>query len=71
MEAGKATGRGSTPPPGDAWTVLSHLLTGFLLLGGIGWGLDQLLDTRLFLPIGLLAGGAASIGLIYIRFGKS
>jgi hypothetical protein len=56
MEADQPTGGGVTPPPGDAWNALSFLLTGFLLFGGIGWGLDALLGTRWFTPVGLLAG---------------
>jgi F0F1-type ATP synthase assembly protein I len=71
MEADRPTGQGRTPPPGDAWNALSFLLTGFLLFGGIGWGLDTLLGTRWFLPIGLLVGGAASVYLVYVRYVKS
>ena len=56
------------PPPAEGWTVLSHLLSGFLVFGGIGWALDALFDVRWFLLVGLLAGGAASFGLIYIRY---
>jgi len=52
----------------EGWTVLSHLLSGFLLLGGIGWGIDLLLGARWVLLVGLLLGGAASFALIYIRY---
>ena len=68
MEAGRRTGGGGTPPPGDAWNALSFLLTGILLFGGIGWGLDTVFDTRWCTPVGLLAGGAAAVYLIYIRY---
>ena len=70
MAAERPTGGSSTPPPGDAWNALSFMLTGFLLFGGIGWGLDALLGTRWLLPVGLLAGGAASGYLIYVRYVK-
>ncbi len=66
--------RGGTqdpPPPADAWTALSYLLSGFLLFGAIGWGLDALLGARFFLPAGLLFGGAASLYLIYVRYVRS
>ena len=45
-------------------------ITGVLLFGGIGWGLDtSARTTRWFLPVGLLLGGAASfMYLIYIRY---
>ena len=68
MEAGRRTGGGATPSPGDAWNALSFLLTGILLFGGIGWGLDTLFDTRWCTPVGLLAGGTAALYLIYIRY---
>lgn len=73
MEPGQSHRGGGTqpPPPSDAWTALSYLLSGFLLFGGIGWGLDALLGTRVITPVGLLAGGAASLYLIYIRYVKS
>lgn len=71
MEADRRPGEGRTPPPGDAWNVLSFLLSGFLLFGGIGWGLDTLFGTRWLLPIGLLAGGAAAVYLVYVRYVQS
>lgn len=55
-------------PPSEAWTVFSHLVTGFLLFGGLGWGADALLGTRWFLLVGLLLGGVASFALIYVRY---
>ena len=57
-----------TPSVNEGWTVLSHLLSGIFVFGGLGWGLDALLGTRWFLLVGLLAGGAASFALIYIRY---
>jgi hypothetical protein len=72
MEQDQPRGQSTrTPPPGEAWTALSYLLSGFLLFGGIGWGLDTLLGAKVLLPAGLLAGGAASLYLIYLRYVKS
>ena len=72
MEPDQSRGGGAkTPPPDSAWTALSYLLSGFLLFGAAGWGLDALLGTGAFLPVGLLFGGAASVYLIYIRYVKS
>lgn len=68
MEVDRPTGGGAAPPPGDAWNVLSFLLAGFLLYGGIGWGLDTVFGTRWLLPVGLLVGGAAAAYLIYVRY---
>ncbi len=55
----------------DAWTALSYMLTGPLCYGLVGWGLDEWLGTVLFLPLGLVGGGAASVYLIYVRYVKS
>ena len=60
-----------TPQPAEAWTALSHLLTGILLFGGIGWAVDALFDLRGFTAAGLLVGAAASMYLIYVRYVKS
>ena len=70
MEADRSTGGNDTPPPGDAWNALSFLLSGILLFGGIGWGLDALFGTRWVTPVGLLAGGTAAVYLIYVRYGR-
>lgn len=68
-DAGPTSSGGSVHRPvSEGWTVLSHLLTGLLLLGGVGWGIDAVLGTRWFLLVGLLLGGAASFALIYIRY---
>lgn len=54
----------------DAWVVLSYLLTGVFLFGGIGWGLDHLLGTTFLIVVGLLAGASLSLYVIYVRFGR-
>lgn len=55
----------------DAWTVLSYVLSGPLVYGGLGWALDQWFGTPFLLPLGLLGGGAASVYLVYVRYVKS
>ena len=68
--AAGTTSRGGSahPSAAEGWTVLSHLLSGFLVFGFLGWGLGELTGSRWFLLVGLLLGGAASFGLIYIRY---
>jgi hypothetical protein len=72
-KAGGATGHkpDDAPPPAEAWTALSHLLSGILLFGGIGWAVDALFDLRGFVVAGLLTGTATSMYLIYLRYVKS
>ena len=71
MKADRSTGGGATPPPGEARNPQSYHKSRFLLFCGIGWGLDALFGTRWGTPVGLLAGGAASVYLIYVRYVKS
>lgn len=54
----------------EGWSALSHLLSGVLLWGGVGWLLDAWLDTVAFFPIGLVLGAAAGIGLVWLRYSK-
>jgi F0F1-type ATP synthase assembly protein I len=52
-----------------AWKSFSYLVTGPLLYGGIGWLLDRWLGTEFLLPVGLVAGMALSLYLIWFRYG--
>jgi F0F1-type ATP synthase assembly protein I len=65
---------GQPPKPtrgaNDGWAVLSTLFGGFLVWGGVGWLIDKWLDTKFFLPIGLLIGKAASLYLIVKKYGS-
>ena len=51
------------------WNVVSYLISGPVLFGGIGWALDHWLDTGLFTPLGILAGMALSLYLVWVRYG--
>lgn len=50
--------------------ILSYLISGLLFYGGLGWLADRWLNTTLWLPIGLIAGTAASTYLVIKRFGR-
>ena len=51
-----------------AWTILSYLISGPLLYGGLGWMLDLWLGTDFIVAIGLLGGMALSFYVINRRF---
>ncbi|MET0862985.1 MAG: AtpZ/AtpI family protein [Nakamurella sp.] len=53
----------------EGWAVLSTLISGFVIFGGIGWLLDQWWGTRLMVPIGLIVGMALSIYAVVKQFG--
>jgi F0F1-type ATP synthase assembly protein I len=54
----------------EGWAVLSTLISGFVVFGGIGWLLDRWWDTHLMVPIGLILGMALSIYAVVMQFGR-
>lgn len=50
--------------------VLSYLISGVLLYGGLGWVGDHFLGTGFLLPIGIVAGAAFGVYVIIRRFGR-
>lgn len=52
-----------------ATSVTAYLISGPVVFGGAGWGLDHWLDTGFFIVIGLLAGMALSLYVIWLRYG--
>ncbi len=52
------------------WSIVGYLLSGLVIWGGIGWGVDNWLDTSYFVLVGLLLGAGASIYLVWLRFGR-
>jgi len=55
----------------DGWGILSYLITGIFLWGGLGWLGDTLLGTAFLLPVGLLSGAALALYTIYLRYGQT
>lgn len=51
--------------------MLSTLIAGFVVWGGIGWLLDHWWGTRLMTPLGLLIGMGLGIYAVVKRFGSS
>ncbi len=67
------SGGASDPPPVrevDAWAVISYLLSGVILYGGIGWLLDSWLGTRGLVGVGIVLGAAGGIWLVWLRYSK-
>lgn len=75
----KPPGAPTEPPDPDAghprleesrmWNVVSYLISGPVMFGGIGWALDRWLATAFLVPIGILAGMAVSLYLVWFRYG--
>jgi len=55
----------------QAWGVISTLLSGILVWGGVGYALDRWFgfESYLFLPIGMVLGVSVSLYVIYRRYG--
>jgi F0F1-type ATP synthase assembly protein I len=50
--------------------VLSYLIAGVALYGGLGWLADHLLGTAFWLPLGIVLGAAFAVYTIIRRFGR-
>ena len=54
-----------------AWMIVSHLLAGILLYGGIGWLLSLWLGHRAALvATGVIVGSALSLYLVHVKVSR-
>lgn len=51
------------------WAVIGTMLSGMAVWGGVGWLLDQWVDTRVFAPVGIILGVASAIYVVVARYG--
>jgi len=59
------------PRESDGWRILSYLLGGMILYGGIGWLIGHFTGIEVLFPIGMILGIGLSIALIIFRFTRS
>lgn len=52
-----------------AWKAVAYLISGPLIYGGLGWGLDHWLGTTWIVGAGIVGGMALSLYLIWFRYG--
>ncbi len=74
--AGSSFGqRGSGQRTGDGnagWVVVSYLVTGMLIYGGLGWLIGHWVGSvSVAMLIGLLVGVALAVTLVIFRYGRS
>lgn len=50
--------------------ILSYLVAGLLVYGGVGWVLDYLFTTTFIFPLGIIVGAAAGIYMVIMRYGR-
>ncbi|HTW00046.1 MAG TPA: hypothetical protein VMF87_07065 [Streptosporangiaceae bacterium] len=56
------------PREGTGWAIVSYLVGGMVLYGGIGWLVGRWTNIPILFPIGLLLGIGLSLALIIFRF---
>ena len=63
-------------PPGvpegasAGWSILSYMITGMVLYGGIGWLVGRWTHVAVLFPIGMLAGLGLALTMIILRYGR-
>ncbi len=51
----------------QVWGLISTLVGGPAVWGAIGYGVDQLADTEVFLPVGVVVGFVTSFYIVYVK----
>jgi len=59
------------PRESDGWQILSYLLGGMILYGGIGWLIGHFTGISVLFPIGMILGIGLSIAMIIFRFTRT
>ena len=55
----------------DGWRVLSYLLGGMLIYGGLGWLVGHWTGISVLFPLGMILGLGLGIATIVFRYAKS
>ena len=56
------------PNEGTGWRVMSYLIGGMALYGGIGWLIGRWTGIAVLFPIGMLFGLGLALTLVVLRF---
>lgn len=67
-------GQGELPRPpreSDGWRILSYLIGGMALYGGIGWLIGHWTGISVLFPVGMILGIGLSLALIIFRETRS
>lgn len=67
------TNPGGSPRPreSDGWAIMSYMIAGMILYGGIGWLVGHWTGISVLFPVGMILGLAFSIILIIYRVTRS
>ena len=67
QDAGEA--EGAPVNSGTGYEILSYIVAGMIVYGGIGWLVGRAVHIELLFPIGAVVGLAISLGWIVYRYG--
>jgi F0F1-type ATP synthase assembly protein I len=51
----------------QVWGLISTLVGGPAVWGAIGYGVDSLLETSVFLPVGVVVGFVTAFYIVYVK----
>ena len=66
--------RAQSPRPAresDGWQILSYMLGGMLLYGGVGWLVSHWTGISIIFPLGMILGIGLSVAMIIFRFTRT
>lgn len=55
----------------DGWRILSYMLGGMILYGGIGWLISHWTGIAILFPLGMILGIGLSVAMIIFRFTRT
>ena len=55
----------------DGWQILSYMLGGMILYGGIGWLISHFTGIAILFPLGMILGIGLSVAMIIFRFTRT
>jgi len=61
----------SPPRADEGWRVLSRMIAGMVLYGGIGWLVGHWTGISILFPLGMLFGLVLSLVMIILRFTRA
>jgi ATP synthase protein I len=59
------------PREADGWQIVSYMIGGMILYGGIGWLIGRVTGLSFLFPIGMILGIGLSVALIIFRVNRS